>query len=80
MKSFGISITATYFSYFVSLLLIGSMDSVDTLDELASSFEMQSLCLFPPATVCPLIVPSLFFFENMWDSNTLALWVLSISF
>ena len=44
--------------------------SVATVGELASSFEMKLRCLFPPATVRPLIFPSLFFLRNIWDSNT----------
>ena len=53
---------------------------IATVGELESSFEMWSLCSFPPATVSPLIFPSLFCFMNMWYSNILFLWVLSSSF
>ena len=38
---------------------------VATFGDMESSFEIYSLCFFPPATVSPLILPHLFFFSNM---------------
>ena len=50
-------------------------DYVATVGELAYSFEIWYLCLFSAATFCPLILIYLFFLSNMWDSNTLFIWV-----
>ena len=73
MKTFGISMTATPLYSFEYMVQLSSMDSVDKFGDLESY-------LFPPATVCPLILPYLFCFRNMWDSNTIILLVLSSYF
>ena len=69
MKSFVIFIATTPLSSYSYIMQLISTNYVATVGELASYLEMQSLCLLPLATVCPLILPSLFFVRNMWDSN-----------
>ena len=58
------------------MMHFSSTDSVATVGELASSFDMNSLCLFLPTTICPLISPLLFSLRNMWDSNNSAFYFL----
>ena len=79
MKSFGISMIATYLFSCASLRTVNMTDLVAMVGELASYSEMKSRCLFPPADVRPLIFLSLFFLRNIWDSNnsTLSLSVRS---
>ena len=65
MKEFGILITATPLSSFAYIMQLSSTDYVDTVGDMESSFDMQYLCLFPPATVSPLILTNIFCFRSM---------------
>ena len=64
MKSFGISITATSLSLSTSIIKFSRTYFVYTVVELESSLAIFFLCLFPPATVCPLILLSIYFLEE----------------
>ena len=72
MKALGTSTNATSLSYCDSMMHVSSTDFVATVGELAYFFDMNSRCVFPPATVRPLISALLFSVRNMWDSNTSA--------
>jgi hypothetical protein len=75
INAFGLSMTATSLASSESAMQVSDADSVATVGELASSFEMKSCCLFPQATVWPFVLPSRFSFKNTHDSNTLFFWV-----
>ena len=65
MNALRISITVTPLFYSASMIQDYSIYLVDTVGELEYVLEMKSLCLFPPATVLPFIVTSIFYLRNM---------------
>jgi hypothetical protein len=69
MNAFGISTIATSLSSIVLIIEVSITDSVSTVGELASSWLKYPLCLFPPATVLPLISPDFFCLMKIWDSR-----------
>ena len=64
MNAFGVSTTSTSLCSSESMMCVSSTDYVATVGDLSSSLEIKSLCFLPPATVLPLMVPSLFSFRN----------------
>ena len=69
MNAFMMSTTATSLCSSASIMNVSSTDSVAMVGELASYLEIKSLCLLTPDTVITLMVPSLFYFRNIWDSS-----------
>ena len=59
-----------------SMMQVSSTASVTTVVKPASSYDMKYHCLFPLATVIPLIFPDLFSFRNIQYSKNSAFPVL----
>ena len=60
MNALGVYITVTYLSYSASMIQYNIIYLVTTVGKLESSFKIKYICLFPYATVLPLIVPYIF--------------------
>ena len=73
MKSFGISTVATYLCYSFSKIHVSRTDLVVTFGDLESSLDAKYFELFPPATILPFGVPSLFSLRKIWDSRMVLL-------
>ena len=73
MKAFGMYTVATprFSSAYMTHLI--RTDSAETVGKLASSLYIKYLCLFPPATVMPFFVPSIFYLRKRWESSILFL-------
>ena len=71
MNALGMSMTETSLFSLASMIPVIRTDYVQSVGELAYYLVMYVRCLLPPATVCPLIFPSCFFFSNICDSNTI---------
>ena len=69
MNASGMSTTATSMCSSASMMHVSSTDSMTIVVELAYSLEIKSLCLLRPTTVLPLMVLSIFYFRNRWDSS-----------
>ena len=61
MNAFGMSTTAAYLCSSASIMHVSSTDYVAMVGDLESYLDIKSLCLFPPSTVIPLMVPYILF-------------------
>ena len=77
---FWMLMAATYLPYCGSMMQVSSNSYVATVGELVSSLEMKSFCLFPPATVLPLVFPYLFILRNIEDFKNYAFYLLVRSY
>ena len=69
MNSFGISTVTTYISSSTPTIHVSRTYLVATVGDIASSLDIKSLCLLPPATFLPFRVPSLSSLRKIWDSR-----------
>ena len=67
MGTFGVSTVAKYQCSSVSMIHVSRTDSVATVGEIVSYFDIKSLSLFPPATILTFRVPSIFSLRKIWD-------------
>ena len=79
MRAFWMLMIAKSLPSCVSMTQVSSTSYVATVVKLAYSFKIKFRCLFPPATVLPLIFLYIFSLRNIWDSKTYSflLWVSS---
>ena len=69
MNTSGVSTTATCLRSSTLMIHVSSNDSVATVGWIVSSLEIKYICLLPPATIFPLIVPYLFYFSDRLNSS-----------
>ena len=69
MNSFGISTVTTYISSSTPTIHVSRTYLVATVGDIASSLDIKSLCVLPPATFLPFRVPSLSSLRKIWDSR-----------
>ena len=63
-NALGTSITATYRPWVALIDAVIKTDSVATVGEVASALTEFLRCFWPSATVCPFILPQVFFLQK----------------